>query len=284
MEFPQTVIEYLKARGESLVGEEKLEGGMISLTRRLLTDKGSFVVKQCPSPPVNLYQREAEGLQALVVPGGPRVPEVLSVGDDHLLLEDFGKHEPGPGFWETFGRQVAQMHLVNKPQYGFDHDNYLGILLIDNSWSDDGWEFFARTRMLRFLDEPLAVEHLDAEDRKGVEKIAERLPQLVPYQPPSLLHGDLWTSNMLVAPDGQPAVIDPAVYFGWPEAELSMTCAYDGVDPVFFEAYREVNPIEAGWEERFELLNIRELLSMIAHTGNQYGTVEKLRELLAKFA
>ena len=283
MEFPKAVIDYLGARGETLLREERLEGGMISLTRRVVSEAGSFVVKQCPSPPENLYQKEAEGLRALVVPGGPRVPEVLSVGDDHLLLEDFGKHEPGPGFWEEFGRRVAQMHLVTRPQYGFDHDNYLGILLIDNTWSDDGWEFFARTRMLRFLDEPLALECLTPEDRRGVEGIARRLPDLVPYQPPSLLHGDLWTSNMLVAPDGQPAVIDPAVYFGWPEAELSMTCAYDGVDPVFFDAYREVNPIEAGWEERFDLLNIRELLSMIAHTGNQYGTVEKLRDLLAKF-
>ena len=63
-----------------------------------------------------------------------------------------------------------------------------------------------------------------------------------------------------------------------------MTCAYDGVDPVFFDAYREVRPIEPGWQERFELLNIRELLSMVAHQGNQYGTVGQLRDLLAKFA
>lgn len=263
--------------------EEKLEGGMISLTRRITNSKGTFVIKQCAAPPPNLYALEAEGLRALDVPGGPRVPKVLSVGEDHLILEDLGKQEPEPGFWEEFGRRVARMHSVKRPSYGFDHDNYLGTLLMDNTWSEDGWEFFGRTRMLRFLGEPLSIANLTAEDRRGVEHLAARLPDLIPYQPPSLLHGDLWTSNMLVAPDGQPAVIDPAVYFGWPEAELSMTCAYDGVDPVFFDAYREVNPIEPGWEERFELLNIRELLSMIAHTGNQYGTVERLRELLAKF-
>ena len=154
MDFPLAVLDYLK--DQSIINEQKLDGGMISLTRRLTTEKGTYVVKQCGTAPPNLYQLEAEGLQALVVEGGPRVPAVLSVGDDHLLLEDFGKHEPGPGFWEKFGRQVARMHSVQRPQYGFDHDNYLGILLIDNTWSDDGWEFFARTRMLRFLSEPLA--------------------------------------------------------------------------------------------------------------------------------
>lgn len=123
MDFPLAVLEYLNH--EPIFEEQKLEGGMISLTRRLVTSKGSFVVKQCASPPLDLYQKEAEGLQALVVEGGPRVPEVLSVGDDHLLLEDLGKHEPGPGYWEEFGRRVALMHSVTRPHYGFNHDNYL---------------------------------------------------------------------------------------------------------------------------------------------------------------
>lgn len=280
MDFPPAVLQLLD--GE-ITSEEQLPGGLISLTRRVVTAKGSYVVKQCAAAPPNLYQRETEGLKELAKPGAPRVPKVLSAGDDHLLLEDLGKQEPGPGFWETFGRQVAHLHSYTKPQFGFHHDNYLGILLMDNTWSEDGHEFFARTRILRFLEEPLSLQHLTATDRSRVESIAKRLPNLIPSQPASLIHGDLWTSNMLVAPDGSPAVIDPATHYGWAEAELSMTCAYDGVGPAFFDAYREVRPIEPGWEDRFELLNIRELLSMVAHTGNQYGTVERLRELLAKF-
>ncbi len=285
VDLPKAVLSYLNTRQlGSIVAEEKLEGGMISLTRRIRTATWSFVIKQCATPPPSLYEIEAEGLKALSQPGGPRVPEIYSVGPDHLVLEDIGKHDPPTGFWETFGRQVAQLHSNTKPQYGFNHDNYLGVLLMDNSWTDNGHEFFARTRILRFLDEPKSLENMTAEDRKQIESIAKRLPDLIPYQPPSLLHGDLWTSNMLVDAKGSPAVIDPAVYYGWPEAELSMTCAYDGVAPVFFDAYREIRPIEPGWEERFELLNIRELLSMIAHTGDTHGTVGKLRELLGKFA
>ncbi len=257
---------------------------MISLTRRIVTEKTSFVIKQCPNPPPHLYQRESEGLKALGVEGGPRIPQVLRVSDEYLLLEDLGKNEPGPGFWAKFGQQVALMHQVTRPKYGFDHDNYLGLQLMDNTWSDDGWEFFARTRVLRFLGEPLCEEFLTTQDRSRVERLAAQLPSLIPFQPPSLIHGDLWTSNMLVAPDGSPAVIDPATYFGWPEAELSMTCAYDGVGPEFFDAYREINPLESGWQSRFEILGIREMLSMIAHTGNEYGTVQALRAVLEKYA
>lgn len=284
MDLPLSVVGFLENRGMSdILKLETLAGGLISLTRRVTASTGTVVVKQNAKAPPDMYPREAEGLEAVAAPGGLRVPEVLTVGEDHLVLEDFGKHDPGPGFWEEFGRRVASMHSCHSDQYGFHHDNYLGILPMDNNWSDDGWEFFARTRMLRFLGEPLAEMHLTLEDRIGVERLAAKLPDLIPFQPPSLLHGDLWTSNILVAPDGEPGAIDPAVYYGWPEAELSMTFAYDGVDPAAFDAYREVLPLEPGWEERFEILNVRELLSMIAHTGDDYGTVVKLRELLAKY-
>jgi len=285
MNLPPLAASYMQEVGLwPIYADEKLEGGLISLTRRLTTPKGKVIVKQSASAPEDMYVREAEGLHALTVPGGPHVPEVLSVASDHLILEDFGRREAGPGFWEEFGRRVATLHANCAPRYGFDRDNYLGVLLMDNSWTEDGYEFFARTRMLRFLSEPLSEANLTHVDRQGVERIAAKLPQLVPPQPPSLIHGDLWTSNILVAPDGNPAIIDPAVYYGWPEAELSMTFAYDGVGSAAFDAYREIHPLEPGWEERFEILNIRELLSMIAHTGDDYGTVGKLRLLLAKFA
>jgi len=285
VDFPAAVLSYLDAKSlGGIQSEEKLDGGLISLTRRIKTSSTSLVLKQCAAPPPNLYEREAEGLQALAVPGGPRVPEVFSVGSDHLLLEDLGKTEPGPGYWETFGRQVAQLHSNTNPKFGFHKDNYLGILLMDNSWSEDGHEFFARTRILRFLDEPLTQESLTSEDVKKVESIAKKLPDLVPYQPACLIHGDLWTNNMICTHDGQPAIIDPGTYYGWPEAELSMTAGYAGVDPAFFDAYREVHPLEPGWEDRFALLHIRELLSMIAHGGDKYGTVKGLRELLDRFA
>lgn len=88
---------------------------------------------------------------------------------------------------------------------------------------------------------------------------------------------------MMIGPLGEPAVIDPAPYYGWPEAELSMVRQYPGVPEEFFDAYIEVNPLAEGWRERLEILSIRELLAMTAHVGDTYGTVEKVRALLAKY-
>jgi len=286
MVIPAQVLDFARQHGlGELVSEEKLQGGLISLTRRLtFSQGGSLVVKQCETAPPGLYPIEADGLAAIKVEGGPRIPDVLLATENYLLLEDLGKGEPSPGYWEEFGRRVAILHSNTRDRYGFHQDNYLGILLLDNTWTEDGYDFFARTRILRFLEEPKTIRELTAQEVQQVESIAKRLPDLVPYQPPSLLHGDLWTSNMACSASCEPCLIDPAAYYGWPEAELSMAWGYDGVDPAFFDAYREVRPLESGWEERMELLNIRELLSMIAHTSNGYETVTKLRELLDKFA
>src|SRR5689334_20872655 len=285
MDIPAEVLSHLR---ENKLGDiqstQPLTGGLISFTQRLTTGSGSYILKQRVSDFENLYEAETEGLNALRKPGTPTVPQVLLVGPEFLLLEDMGAAEKDLKYWETFGRQIAHLHSYTNDLYGFHQNNYLGILPMDNSWSEDGYEFFARTRILRFLEVPLAEESLTAEDRKKVESIAKRLPYLVPYQPPSLLHGDLWNGNMLVDPKRQPAIIDPGVYYGWPEAELSMTAAYSGVEPEFFDAYREVHPLEPGWEDRFKLLQIRELLSMIAHCADEYGTVAKLREVLQRFA
>ncbi len=79
-------------------------------------------------------------------------------------------------------------------------------------------------------------------------------------------------------------MIDPAVYYGWAEAELSMTQQYEGVPRRFFDAYTEVNPLAPGWWERLEILYLREYLSIVAHFGDRYEVMSKIRALLDKFA
>ncbi len=56
-----------------------------------------------------------------------------------------------------------------------------------------------------------------------------------------------------------------------------------GVPERFFQAYNEVNPLEEGWWERLDVLFVREYLSVIAHFGNKYNTVTKLRAVLHRF-
>lgn len=262
---------------------QPVSGGHINDTYRITTTlKASFILKQNATAPTRLFECEAAGLQMLSQ-AGMRTPKVWAVGADFLLLEDLGSHDDVEPDWERFGQAVGHQHLHTSDRFGLAYDNFLGPLPQINSWAADGWSFFGRHRVLRYLSEPLCEQSLTPEDRQRVELLVARLPDLIPEQRPCLLHGDLWHTNMLVDTQGIPSLIDPAVYYGWAEAELSMTRQYGVVPRIFYDAYLEVNPLAAGWWDRLELLYIRQIMAVIAFFGNQYNTVQQLRDLLDKY-
>lgn len=284
--LPAAVNTFLENDGFGAVtAVDAVSGGNINKASRVHTASGTnFILKQNDGKAPRLFECEAAGLVTLHE-AGMRTPQVYATGSDFLLLEDLGPHNLGATDWEHYGRAVGHLHRHTHKRFGFAYDNFLGPLPQINTWTDDGHDFFGQYRVLRYLSEPLVEPLLTPQDRHDLERLVKRLPDLVPYQPPSLIHGDLWHTNMMTDSGGAPAVIDPAVYFGWPEAELSQTRLYgDGVVPqVFYDAYNEVNPLAPGWWERLELLTIRQLMAVLAFFGDQFGTLAQLRAVIAKF-
>ncbi|MCW5943729.1 MAG: fructosamine kinase family protein [Fimbriimonadaceae bacterium] len=285
--LPPAVADFLRADSLSAIGDmERIEGGCISLTRRLCFEGGAtLVLKQSDDVPDDMYAIEAEGLAAIRAADGPRVPDVLSVGPDHIFLEDLGpKGDPPADFWPRFGEALARLHNAEGPAYGYHRDGYLGKLPVENAWSDDGHDFFLRTRVFRMANEPLCDAALEPEDRRGLDRLARRIEDLIPPQTPRLIHGDLWHANMSCGPGGDPCCFDPSVYYGWPDAELAMTTQIGGIPESFYDAYRAARGTEPGWEERWDVLGLREYLAMMAHFGNRFDTRQALRDLIARFA
>ena len=154
-----------------------------------------------------------------------------------------------------------------------------------NTWTDDGHEFFARHRLLRWLPEPRLRPKLDAGDRRALERLCERLPELLPARPASLTHGDLWAENVMADADGRPAVIDPAVSWTWAEVDLSHLWSSPRPPAAerFFAAYAEVTGLDAGWRERMPLLHLRQTLALVAMFDDDWGSTATVRGLLAPF-
>jgi fructosamine-3-kinase len=266
-----------------ILSAERLTSGNINQAFRLITTRHtSVILKHNDGTQPRLFECEAAGLKVLA-DAGMRTPEVLAMGADYLLLEDLGSSSAKAPDWEQLGRMIAHLHSNRSPKFGFHYDNYLGSLPQINSWMDNGHEFFGQHRVLRYLREERCAAVLTPQDRQNLERLVQRLPALVPEQPASLLHGDLWHSNIMVDLQGHTALIDPAVYYGWAEAELSMTRQYGVVPQAFYAAYNEVNPLEQGWWERLELLTIRQCMAVLAFFGNQYNTLQELRAVIAKF-
>ena len=119
---------------------------------------------------------------------------------------------------------------------------------------------------------------------RQTERLAAHLPELLPLPDdgrPSLLHGDLWGGNAIVGPRGEPAVIDPAVYFGHREADIAMTGLFGGFSDRFYGAYRDAWPLEPGYAERWDIYNLYHLLNHLNLFGAGYAG--RCRGILRRF-
>ncbi len=272
MRLSQTVKQWCKAQGfGEVLRLTPVGGGCINHSARLETESGAtFFLKQNDQAPPDMFAREAEGLEALARPGAPRVPRPYLVGRDFLLLEDLQPRPPVPDYWERLGRELAALHAYGGPAFGFDHDNYIGLTPQPNPWTEDGYVFFAEHRLRYQAHLAYRRGLLTAEDLGAVDRLAARLPDLVPPQPPSLIHGDLWSGNAITGPQGEPALIDPAAHYGWAEAELAMTALFGGFREAFYRTYVETRPLEPGWRARFPLYNLYHLLNHLNLFGRGY--------------
>jgi fructosamine-3-kinase len=265
----------------------QLTGGDIHTTWLVIRQDGSqVVVKTTEGVPPQMFAVEADGLKAIAASGAMAAPRVLAVSGSHLVMDAFVPRRPDdrqpPEFWERAGRALAGMHQVCGERFGWHRDGWLGSLPQRNTWSADGYTFYAEHRLLRYLPEPGVRALLDGGQRAAIERIAARLPELVPPMPPVLTHGDLAPGNILATPDGRAALIDPAVSYGWAEVDVSMIyCLRRQVVPEhYFAAYLEVSPLQPGWRERAPLVYLRELLSLLAHFPDRTPIVQFVMPLI----
>jgi fructosamine-3-kinase len=288
MSIPQAVTDYCHAHGYGAIRNvQPLGGGCINNASRLDTDNGPLFLKVNRSTPPDMFEREAEGLNALAAPRAIRVPAALCVGPDFILLEYI---EPGPRkgdhvgrpYWETLGAQLAALHNTTSPRFGFAHDNYIGSTPQINTWEDDGCAFFAEHR-LRFQAELARRNNLlNITDYRSLITVSNRLPSLIPPQPASIIHGDLWSGNIHTGPSGEPVLIDPAAHYGWAEAELAIMTLFGSPPDSFFRAYESVRSLAPGYRERFDLYNLYHLLNHLNLFGESYAS--SVRSILRHYS
>ena len=129
----------------------------------------------------------------------------------------------------------------------------------------------------------MAERYFDPGTRRQCERLLDRLDsRLAEPEFPSLIHGDLWSGNAVCGPDGKAWILDPAAYVGHFEAELAMTELFGGFPTAFYEAYREVNPIDSGYRDRRDLYNLYHLLNHLNLFGGSY--LSSVRQILSRYS
>lgn len=249
-----------------------------------LEDGERVVVKASAVDRHELFTIEAEGLAALARLG-LRTPRVLAVGSRSLTLEALNPDSPDDDtFWRATGRAVAHLHATSRhDRFGWHRDGWLGLSPQRNAWDADGHRFFATNRVLRYLGEPRVEAALDPGDRTGIERLCTRLPSLIPDTGACLTHGDMWRNNVIADRGGQPAFVDPAVSYCWAEVDVAHMLCSGGIPPAFFAAYDEIRPLHRDWREHARILNLRQLLAMLAAGVPVPGIVGSIRDVVGAF-
>lgn len=279
--LPDSLVAELESRLEgSIESHAAVGGGCIANGGRIEAGEQSFFLKWGEERVGRTFPGEAAGLNALAEAESPLViPEVEAVAPPSeerpgfLVMEWINAGRKGLNFWESFGEGLAALHEHTHDRYGFGQDNFIGRLPQTNTWTQSWPRFFRKHRLEPQVRMARKRGHWRADWNEPLEALYRRLPEYLPHRPPaSVLHGDLWSGNFMVAAVGTAVLVDPATYYGHREADLAMTELFGGFDDRFYEAYDAAWALEPDYETRRDIYNLYHLLNHLNHFGGGYAS------------
>jgi fructosamine-3-kinase len=266
--------------------EARVAGGSINRCYRWRAGGGYLFVKLAGAGALDMFDAEAAGLAELALARAVRVPRAVAWGRTReaafLALEWLEAGPVSDSCEERLGAELAAQHRVTAREFGWRRDNTIGSTPQPNGTLRSWAEFF-RERRLRPQLELAAARGFGALLGAAGERLLEAVEALLADHRPaaSLLHGDLWGGNWLATTAAQPAIFDPAVYYGDRETDIAMTHLFGGFGPGFYRGYQAHSPLPPGWELRGELYNLYHVLNHANLFGSGYArqaraTIERL--------
>jgi protein-ribulosamine 3-kinase len=252
-----------------------VSGGCIHHAQKITTDRGLYFIKLNQSSGLNMFRTEFSGLELLANANEIDVPVPIGFGIEsgqaYLLTEYIDSRHRSSNFWVDFGRFLAILHRNHQnDRYGLSYNNYIGRLDQYNDFHDNWLSFFISQRLEVQIKLAFDNGYIDKAYLERFNRFYNKLPDLLPEEPASLLHGDLWSGNFMTGEKGQPVIIDPAVYYGNREIELSFTQMFGGFDSIFYRAYQEVYPLSPDFNSRVEIYNLYPYLVHVNMFGTSY--------------
>lgn len=275
-EITDSLIDYFSTTRNiniNILKASSLSGGCINHVHKLQTNTGDFCIKyNLRDRYPKMFTSEADGLTLLKSAGEIHVPGVYSTGEAgsfaYILLEFIDQGRKSPSFMRDFGRSLARLHRHTAGYFGHTINNYMGSLPQSNKKHPTWNSFFVEERLKKQVS--LASVYFSSSDLAAFERLYSRLDELLPVEPPAMLHGDLWGGNYMVAPNGKACLIDPAVYYGHREVDIAMTTLFGGFDEHFYASYQEEYPLENGWQDRLDIFKLYPLLIHLNLFGSGY--------------
>jgi fructosamine-3-kinase len=271
----ENALKNAQLTSSSIEAVSAVSGGSVNRAFKLQSGEKFFFLKvnHLDAFP-KMFDKEVLGLDLLRNSSSIAVPRVLLKGEfeqqAYLLLEFIETSRSTKKYWELFGEGLAQLHQNSAQMFGLEYNNYNGSLVQVNDFKSEWATFFIENRLMEQQRQARDKGRLDLQLSTMLEKLYPKLNTIFPVEQPALLHGDLWSGNYLVK-DGTPCFMDPSVYYGHREVDLAMTLLFGGFDKKMYESYHANFPLEKGWEQRVDLLNLYPLLVHVNLFGASYA-------------
>jgi fructosamine-3-kinase len=231
--------------------------------------------------PAEAYRFEAAGLRWLSEGEfGPRVPRILDVEDDRLVLETILTASATASAAQHFGRSLVHMHALGADYFGelppgSERGFIASLDLPAGEWETFG-SFYAQGRLRPFLD----LAGLTPRDRTDLERLIEELEfesgaYVGPREGVARVHGDLWSGNVLWR-KRDVVVIDPSAHGGHRLGDLAMLTLFGApwLEEILegYESEAEVVwPLWSGWRSSLALHQVYPLLVHAILFGGSYS-------------
>jgi fructosamine-3-kinase len=259
-------------------------GGCIGEVYKVDLAGGTALVAKVDREGASHLEREAYMLRYLRERSELPVPEVYH-GSNTLLLMEFveGSSRFSEGAERHAAELLATLHNITAGAYGHERDTLVGSLDQPNPWTESWVEFFREQRLLYLARVAHDAGRLPAGDLERIHRLAGRLDDhLEEPERPSLIHGDVWSANVLARGDRITAFLDPAIYHADPEIELAFISLFNSFGKPFFDRHEEIRGLRPGFfEERCALYNLYPLLVHVYFFGGSY--LDSVRGTLRQF-
>ena len=216
-----------------------------------------------------------------------RVPQVILSQGDFLVIEHIKRVPKDSAAQESEAATlVASLHTVTNENrmYGYYYDTTIGPFGQKNEQTQYNWTLFlGQMRIMPMARRCYDGGRISKQILERLEGLCRDLYKRIDMSTiyPSLLHGDIWSGNVLFEKQGA-CLIDPAIYYGDKEMELAFILLFDTFGETFFDRYSAVHPLsEDFYETKVPLYQLYPVLVHVALYGGSYaGQLEQLLQRL----
>jgi fructosamine-3-kinase len=232
-----------------------------------------------------MFQQEAIALRIIAQTNTIKTPKVIDVAsfenENYVLMEFIDSKTPSPQDQHLLGKQLAQLHQTSSNYFGFEFDNFIGSLPQNNNSHDNWTDFYIEERLAPQIKMAINKGSFLPSEAPSIQLMKSNTSKYFNTVKPSLLHGDLWSGNYLIASNGTPYLIDPATYYGHSEVDIAMSLLFGGFSNAFYETYHQIIPRDSYTETRIELYQLYYLLVHLNLFGSSY--YNSVKRILNKY-